>query len=101
MRPRESLPTERELLGLQEERNSWLLCFNDPVQTHDLRSGTVQCVQTVVGDSHAAWRSHQTSESEGSFESLFALLSDLPGQRLTVSNLKVLGAVATENHRRH
>lgn len=45
----------------------------------------------VVGDTHAAWRSHQDSDSEDAFERLFALLADNPGQRMPISTIRVVG----------
>lgn len=39
----------------------------------------------VVGDSHAAWRSHQTEETRNSFEELFAIAADTPGAWLPVT----------------
>ena len=45
----------------------------------------------VLGDSHAAWRSHQDSASVESFDQLFAIAADTPGQPLPVSQFEVLG----------
>lgn len=46
----------------------------------------------VLGDSHAAWRSHQDSASMEAFDQLFAIAADSPGQPLPVSQLEVLGS---------
>lgn len=46
----------------------------------------------VLGDSHAAWRSHQDSANLESFERLFALAADTPGTCLSVSRFEVLGS---------
>lgn len=45
----------------------------------------------VVGDTHAAWRTHQDTDSEGAFERLFAMLADTPGERVEVTTVEVLG----------
>jgi hypothetical protein len=42
----------------------------------------------VVGDSHAAWRTHQDSDTEDAFERLFAFLADRPGQRIPASRVE-------------
>lgn len=44
----------------------------------------------VLGDSHAAWRTHQDSGSLEPFDQLFALAADTPGYRLPVSHVEVL-----------
>lgn len=44
----------------------------------------------VVGDTHAAWRSHQTDSTRDSFERLFAILADKPNQWWALSHCRVL-----------
>jgi hypothetical protein len=39
----------------------------------------------MVGDTHAIWRSHQDATTLKSFEALFALLADAPGEWIAVS----------------
>ena len=41
-----------------------------------------------VGDSHAAWRSHQDESTMASFETLFATLSERPGDWFEVRGLE-------------
>jgi hypothetical protein len=41
--------------------------------------------ELIAGDTHAIWRSHQEAETIESFEQLFAMLSDIPGQPLAVT----------------
>ena len=46
----------------------------------------------VLGDSHAAWRTHQDSSNIESFDQLFAVAADIPGLPLAVSELEILDA---------
>lgn len=45
----------------------------------------------VVGDSHGAWRSHQTSATLETFDELFAKLADRPDERIPPSEVRILG----------
>ena len=45
----------------------------------------------VVGDSHGAWRSHQTSATRETFDELFAKLADRPDERIPPSEVRILG----------
>jgi len=49
-----------------------------------------EAYRLVVGDTHAAWRSHQTDATRDSFERLFAILADRPNQWSALSFCRVL-----------
>lgn len=44
----------------------------------------------MVGDSHGAWRSHQSDETLASFEALFARLADRPDVRVPLEVVRVV-----------
>lgn len=49
----------------------------------------------VVGDSHAAWRSHQSPTTIESFERLFAFLADRPDMWHPIANFRIEGDKAS------
>lgn len=46
----------------------------------------------VIGDSHAAWQSHQTAETEEEFDLLFALLAEQPDVRVGIDEVRELAS---------
>ena len=44
----------------------------------------------IIGDSHGAWRSHQTAVTTESFETLFRRLADRPNARIGVDGVRIL-----------
>lgn len=47
--------------------------------------------EVILGDSHAAWFTHQDSRTKESFEELFALAADSPGIHIPVSRREMSG----------
>lgn len=46
----------------------------------------------IIGDSHAIWPTHQSEETTGSFEQLFAVLADRPDEMVVATSAVVEGA---------